>query len=1111
MSRLRLSAIATAAAVIGSLLVAAPAAQADVPDMTPPTVRISSPIEGQPVEIGGEPLPTVQYTCDDDVEVATCEATVSSADGMFGPIPARNETPLSYGAPGRYVLTVTSSDTSGNAADSSVTFEVGPDKTAPSIEIAAPVDGAQVKKGAVVDATYSCTDFHLESCEGPVASGEQVDTSSLGVKDFAVVARDKAGNESTKTVQYEVIPPASVTVSGAISNQSKQLVPGATVQALWAGTTEVVASTDADANGLYSLTLSEGTYDLRYRGPEGSGIGANLKNRELTADREINVTLGEVPVMLSGVVSDGVTGPVSYGWMSIDSPTAGQAATTSIGPDGSFSVEVLPGEYSFSVQGQSATVGSFYLFKPAEQFTEDTVIDLAPDLVPVTVNLIGADGSDVWASVSLQCATYDYQTGQQASVNGYQRGQGKVQMYGLVTGPGQTCQLRIDPDDGPNINRNIELTTGDNAVDVEIQEGILLSGVVSDGVTGPVSYGWMSIDSPTAGQAATTSIGPDGSFSVEVLPGEYSFSVQGQSATVGSFYLFKPAEQFTEDTVIDLAPDLVPVTVNLIGADGSDVWASVSLQCATYDYQTGQQASVNGYQRGQGKVQMYGLVTGPGQTCQLRIDPDDGPNINRNIEVGQDTELTIFTFGGGIVIDGDTTATNDGDNVADAVEALAPNNGDGNNDGTPDYEQENVTSLPVNGGGLGSGANYVTVAAPTGTQLSNVFTIDPSDTAKIETPPPPNVTLPEGLTNLVLKGVETGTDQTISIFTASTQNVTGYAKYNPNTKQWSLLPDDRVQIFDNRVEITLTDGGIGDDDGEANGRISDPGGIAIVRNLDTVAPTVTGQASSQPNANGWYDNDVTVDWTVDDPEPSSGIAAQPQPTIVTGEGTALTAESALVCDNARNCSTGKVDGIKIDRTKPTIDVSGVTDEETYTLGVVPVASCSASDDLSGLDGACTGTLTGGTSNGVGEFTYEATAKDKAGNERRKIVTYRVVYRFDGFLQPINDPALVPGAGRSVFKSGSTVPVKLQVKRADGSLVDPLTPPEWLTPEKGSATAGTVNEEVWTDPATTGTAFAKTGDQWHYNWKTKGIAAGYTYRIGVKLDDGTKHYVVVAAK
>ena len=45
--------------------------------------------------------------------------------------------------------------------------------------------------------------------------------------------------------------------------------------------------------------------------------------------------------------------------------------------------------------------------------------------------------------------------------------------------------------------------------------------------------------------------------------------------------------------------------------------------------------------------------------------------------------------------------------------------------------------------------------------------------------------------------------------------MTGYAKYNPDTKQWSLLPDNRVRIFDNRVEITLTDGGIGDDDGVA--------------------------------------------------------------------------------------------------------------------------------------------------------------------------------------------------------------------------------------------------------------------------------------------------------
>lgn len=79
------------------------------------------------------------------------------------------------------------------------------------------------------------------------------------------------------------------------------------------------------------------------------------------------------------------------------------------------------------------------------------------------------------------------------------------------------------------------------------------------------------------------------------------------------------------------------------------------------------------------------------------------------------------------------------------------------------------------------------------------------------------------------------------------------------------------------------------------------------------------------------------------------------------------------------------------------------------------------------------------------------------------------------------------------------------------MVDPVTAPEWLPPEKGNPTSSTVNEEVWTDPGTSGTQFEKAGSQWHYNWKAKGIADGYTYRIEVRLDDSAKHYMVVAAR
>ena len=626
-----------------------------------------------------------------------------------------------------------------------------------------------------------------------------------------------------------------------------------------------------------------------------------------------------------------------------------------------------------------------------------------------------------------------------------------------------------------------------------------------------LSYGYVNVYDANWAQVGNAQADSDGTWSIEVMPGTYRVNAYYSDRSGGNASTNNEPQPFTADTTVAVHPPSVPVSVNLLGADGQPADGQARLECNLYYPDKG---SVNhaSTARGTGTITVHGLPTPNGQTCGLSVDPDEGPIITQRIEVPENgATLTIFTFGGGIVIAGDTDTTNDGDNVADAVEALAPNNGDGNNDGTPDYEQENVTSLPVNGGSLGSGANYVTVAAPDGTKLSNVFTVDPSDTSKIETPPPPNVTLPEGLTNLVLENVETGTNQTISIFTASTQDVTGYAKYNPDTKQWSLLPDNRVRIFDNRVEITLTDGGIGDDDGVANGRISDPGGIAIVRNLDTVAPTVTGQASSQPNANGWYDNDVTVNWTATDPEPSSGMAAQPQSTIVQGEGNALAAESAQVCDNAGNCSTGKVDGIKIDRTKPTIEVSGVADGETYTLGAVPVASCSASDDLSGVDGSCTGTLTGGTSTGVGEFTYEVTAQDKAGNERQKSITYNVEYRFDGFLPPVNDPVFTKWDFKSVLRSGWPVPALFQVKKADGSLVQPGSAPEWLTPQKGKAINAPVNEEQPEESPTSGKTYVKILGVWTYVWNTRGVERGYEYRLGVKLDDGTKHYVVVAVK
>jgi hypothetical protein len=176
---------------------------------------------------------------------------------------------------------------------------------------------------------------------------------------------------------------------------------------------------------------------------------------------------------------------------------------------------------------------------------------------------------------------------------------------------------------------------------------------------------------------------------------------------------------------------------------------------------------------------------------------------------------------------------------------------------------------------------------------------------------------------------------------------------------------------------------------------------------------------------------------------------------------------------------------------------------------VPTATCTASDSFSGLAGTCTVTVTGGTANGVGTFSYTATATDKASNQVKTTGTYKVVYRFDGFLQPINDTAHQVGTSTSVFKGGSTVPAKFQLKKADGTVVQANTAPVWLTPAKGAAMGLPVDESLYSAPADSGSTYRSDGQQYIYNWKTG--TGGYYYRIGVTLDDGQSYYVNIGLR
>jgi hypothetical protein len=294
-------------------------------------------------------------------------------------------------------------------------------------------------------------------------------------------------------------------------------------------------------------------------------------------------------------------------------------------------------------------------------------------------------------------------------------------------------------------------------------------------------------------------------------------------------------------------------------------------------------------------------------------------------------------------------------------------------------------------------------------------------------------------------------------------------------------------------------------DGSAKDLVGNVGNDSVTVKLDRTPPTVTGAVvDGVKGAGGWYTGPVKVAFTCSDA--LSGMAVCPDPVTLTDNGAGQSV-TGTATDNAGNQATVKVAGIDIDREKPAIAVAGVKDGAVYTLGAVPGGSCSATDAVSGA-GPCSVSVSGGLANGVGTFVYIAKATDRAGNEAQVTGTFRVVYRFDGFLQPINDTAHQIGTATSTFKAASTVPAKFQLKKADGTLVQTTAAPAWLAPAKGALTTAAVDEAVYSEPAESGQGYRydAAAQQYIYNWGSAKAQAGYYWRIGVKLDDGQTYYV-----
>jgi hypothetical protein len=240
-------------------------------------------------------------------------------------------------------------DAAGNDSNNAVAPNIRIDKTAPTVSIITPTDGASYEQAMPVTADYGCSDVlaGIATCSGPVATGDAIDTVTIGPHNFAVTATDAAGNDATVEHTYTVtaIAPFAFTAPalGTI------LQPGQTVAIAWTGGSaswsvdlmlvDVVANTVATAVATVQNTGSISWVfpsSLPFNGPCGRTYKFYIQNAQRTQAQygpvlaaSCDVTPPSLTPQLSGQLgSNGwYKGNVSLSWL-IQDPDSAVSSTS---------------------------------------------------------------------------------------------------------------------------------------------------------------------------------------------------------------------------------------------------------------------------------------------------------------------------------------------------------------------------------------------------------------------------------------------------------------------------------------------------------------------------------------------------------------------------------------------------------------------------------------------------------------------------------------------------------------------------------------------------------------------------------------------------------------
>jgi hypothetical protein len=282
-------------------------------------------------------------------------------------------------------------------------------------------------------------------------------------------------------------------------------------------------------------------------------------------------------------------------------------------------------------------------------------------------------------------------------------------------------------------------------------------------------------------------------------------------------------------------------------------------------------------------------------------------------------------------------------------------------------------------------------------------------------------------------------------------------------------------------------------------------GSFVVRVVDTTPPTLDlptnptiKEATSSSGAAVTYTataNDLVAGVVDVDCNPASGE------TFGLGDTTVLCSAT-----DGTNPAQGSFVVRVVDTTPPTLDLpSGIQAIATSSSGKAVTYTATANDLVAGVVNVDCNPASGETFP-LKTTTVLCSATDGTNAAQGSFVVTVTFPQWSGILQPINKE------GDSIFKLGSTVPVKFQIAIPGGGYITDATA-KLLVAKVSSNLVGDEVEAITSTPASSGNNFRydSASNQYIYNLGTKtGYTAG-TWQLRIDLQDGSTNTVLISLR